>query len=92
MGQSVIYHKLGQDNDIKIKLDNVVLDLEKHGRSILNDNATIRLISNKLQPFRQRKQIYISRDNINNVSVITVDPKFKIVQTKPNRIKIFNSY
>ena len=92
MGKSVIYKKLSQDNDIKVKLDKIATDLETHGRSIVDDPVALRLMSRKLRPFRAKKQIFFGRDNVNNVSIISVSPKHKIVRTNTNRIKIFDTY
>jgi len=88
MGKSIIYKKLSQSDDIKIKLDKIAMDLETHGRSIVQDPVALRLMSRKLKPFRSRRQIFIARDNVNNASIISVNPKFKMIRPNKNRLKI----
>ena len=88
MGQSIIYKKLSQDTDTKLKLDRVAIDLETHGRAVINDPYTAKLMECKLRPFRYRKQIYFGKDNINKVSIVSVNPKFKMIRPNKNRLKI----
>ena len=92
MGQSIIYKRLSQSDDIKLNLDKIATDLETHGRAIVKDPVSLRIMSRKLSPFRNKKQVFISRDNTNKVSIISVNPKFKLIRTKPNRLKIYDTY
>jgi len=90
--KSYTYRRLNFPPELKVDLDNLVMNLENTGRAFsLNPRAT-QTLSRELRVPKQKGDIIFAKDKRTQKTVIVVNPNKKLVRNKVHTIKFYPKY
>jgi len=81
------YHKK-TDEKIKHIIDNIIKQLEQHGRATSTDGSAVRTFSRHLVEPIRKEYIYFDWNAMHKKSIITLPPSIKLIITPRHKIKL----
>jgi len=81
------YHKKTDEKTKKI-INNIIKQLEQHGRATSTDGSAVRTLSRHLVVPIRKEQIYFDWNTMHKKSVITLPPSIRLIRTPRHKIKL----